>query len=189
MTEANTIEYKEIPRPYLDLRLFKDFDRRQTVTQCLRKIQGQWVVKEDPFLDQWSEDDYAFLVDCLKNTVDQGGVVYGAFIDGKLKGFASVEGKPFGSQGQYRDLTALHVSREQRGNGIGKQLFKLAAHWAKVRGAKKLYLSSHSAIETQRFYESQGCADAMEIHQEHASREPFDRQLELDLDKYVKTKE
>ena len=99
MTESNTIKYTEIEKTHLDRGLFKDFDRRQTVTQCLRNVQGQWIVKEAPFLDQWSEKDYEFLVDCLKNTVDQGRVVYGAFIDGKLKGFASVEGKPLEARG------------------------------------------------------------------------------------------
>lgn len=186
MTESNTIKYTEIKKTHLDRGLFKDFDRRQTVTQCLRNVQGQWIVKEAPFLDQWSEKDYEFLVDCLKNTVDQGGVVLGAFLDGKLKGFASVDGKPFGSQGQYRDLTALHVSQEQRGKGIGKHLIGLAADWARARGAKKLYISAHSALETQRFYESQGCVDAAEIHPGHSSQEPFDRQMELDLEKSVK---
>lgn len=182
---TNAIEYREIEKSHLAPALFEDFDRRQVVTRCLRKVQGQWVVKEAPFLDQWSEKDYEFLVDCLKNTLDQGGVVYGAFMAGKLKGFASVEGKPLGSRGQYRDLTSLHVSREQRGHGIGKQLLALAATWAKAQGADKLYISAHSALETQRFYESQGCVDAAEIQQEHAAREPFDRQMELDLKRQV----
>lgn len=181
-------EYRIIEKAQLELALFQDFDRRQTVNQCLRRVRGEWIVTEDPFLDQWSREDYEFLVSCLRNTVDQGGAVYGAFIDGKLKGFASVEGKPFGSLGQYRDLTALHVSQEQRGKGIGKKLLILAAEWARTQGAKKLYISAHSALETQRFYESQGCVDALEISQEHVDLEPYDRQMELDLDSCAGTR-
>lgn len=57
-----------------------------------------------------AEADYAFLVQCLQNTLATGGVVLGAFADGALKGFASVESAPLGKAGDYRDLTCLHVS-------------------------------------------------------------------------------
>ena len=42
---------------------------------------------------------YAFLVQCLQNTLATGGVVLGAFADGALKGFASVESAPLGKAG------------------------------------------------------------------------------------------
>ena len=29
--------------------------------------------------------------------------------------------------------------------------------WAKQKGAKKLYISAHSAVESQAFYKSMGC--------------------------------
>ncbi len=86
-----------------------------------------------------------------------------------------------GASGDYLDLTSLHVSQELRGMGIGKKLFDTAALWAKWQGAKKLYISSHSAVETQRFYEAMGCVDALELSQKHVEQEPYDRQLELDL--------
>lgn len=115
------------------------------------------MVKPDTFVDDWSAEDYAFLVKCLKNTVHTGGIVYGAFWDGCLKGFTSVEGELFGSEKQYADLTCIHVSEEMRGSGIGKKLFSLAADWAREHGAKKLYISAHPAVETQAFYRVRGC--------------------------------
>ena len=132
-------------------------------------------------MDQWSEADYAFLVTCLQHTLSAGGVVFGAFCEGNLKGFASVEHNPLGSHGQYRDLTSLHVSQELRGNGLGRRLFGLAADWAKGQGAEKLYISGHSAVETQAFYQAMGCREAEECSQEHVSQEPFDCQLEYVL--------
>ena len=57
----------------------------------------------------------------------------------------------------------------------------MAALWAKAQGGKKLYISSHSAVETQRFYQAMGCVDAKELLEEHVAREPLDRQLELVL--------
>lgn len=175
------IEFRTVGRQELTMELFGQFRRRQVVDGCLRWEQGQWVVKSNPFVDQWSREDYEFLVRCLKNTLETGGVVFGAFSQGVLKGFVSVEGKPVGSKGQYRDLTSLHVSEELRGAGIGRRLFEMAALWAKDQGGEKLYISSHSAVETQRFYQAMGCVDAKEPLEEHVRREPLDRQLELVL--------
>ncbi len=180
--EKKTVtEFRTVAREELTMELFSQFRRRQVVDGCLRQEQEQWVVKSDPFVDQWSREDYEFLIKCLKNTLETGGVVFGAFSQGVLKGFASVEGKPVGSKGQYRDLTSLHVSEELRGAGIGRRLFEMAALWAKAQGGKKLYISSHSAVETQRFYQAMGCVDAKELLEEHVAREPLDRQLELEL--------
>ena len=180
--EKKTVtEFRTVAREELTMELFSQFRRRQVVDGCLRQEQEQWVVKSDPFVDQWSREDYEFLIKCLKNTLETGGVVFGAFSQGVLKGFASVEGKPVGSKGQYRDLTSLHVSEELRGAGIGRRLFEMAALWAKAQGGKKLYISSHSAVETQRFYQAMGCVDAKELLEEHVAREPLDRQLELVL--------
>lgn len=184
MCEKKQVEVREIKRQELTRQLFAAFTRHQVVRDCLRRAEGRWVVKPDPFVDEWSEEDYAFLIKCLDGTLDGGGLVLGAFSEGRLKGFASVDGRPVGSKGQYLDLTSLHVSEEMRGLGIGRMLFHRAALWAKERGAAKLYISSHSAVETQKFYEAMGCRDALEYSEEHVKREPFDRQLELDLSEY-----
>lgn len=111
---------RAIKQEEIDRELFRSFERRQVVDQCWRKEEGQWVIRRDPFIDQWSEADYAFLVTCLRHTIAEGGVVFGAFCEGKLKGFASVEGLPLGSRNQYLDLTSLHVSEELRGKGLGR---------------------------------------------------------------------
>ena len=103
------------------------------------------------------------------------------FDGGTLKGFASVESRPMGTRGQYRDLSSLHVSAECRRRGLGRVLFAKAAGWARAQGAEKLYISSHSALETQRFYRALGCTDALEPDAAHTAREPFDCQLEYRL--------
>lgn len=163
--------------------LFDRFERRQLVNKVFRKQDGNWVIKEHPFVDDWNSEDYLFLTQCLKNTIRCGGAVFGCFIDDALLGFASVEGEPFGSNLEYLDLTSLHVSRGLRRRGIGLKLFVKAAEFAAAHGAGKLYISSHSAVETQAFYRSLGCTDALEINARHAEKEPFDCQLEFDLKK------
>ncbi len=177
----DSMEYRPLRADEINRALFRDFERRQEVVQCWRREGDRWVIREDPFIDQWDEKDYAFLVQCLQNTIRTGGLVLGAFAGGRLKGFASVEAAPLGSRGQYLDLTSLHVSADMRRMGMGKVLFRQAAKWAADQGAEKLYISSHSAAETQAFYRALGCVDALEPDPVHVSREPFDCQLEYEL--------
>ena len=165
----------------IDRKLFCAFIRRQEVNFCWRREGDGWVVRPDPFIDDWSEAEYAELIDCLKNTVLTGGGVWGAFADGALKGFASVEGGIFGETGRYMDLSCIHVSQDMRHSGIGRRLFDEAKRFARARGAQKLYISAHSAVESQAFYAAMGCVDAQEIQRAHAEKEPFDRQLECEL--------
>lgn len=178
---AGTVRFLRLQEDEIRRELFYGFIRHQDVTDCLRREKGNWVVKPDPFIDDWTNEDYKFLVSCLKNTVRMGGYVCGAFCGGTLKGFVSVELALFGAQLQYLDLSSLHVSEDLRGRGIGKKLFHEAAKWAKEHGAVKLYISSHSAVETQAFYRGLGCVEAKEYHKEHVEREPYDCQLEYSL--------
>ncbi|MBE7721669.1 MAG: GNAT family N-acetyltransferase [Lacrimispora celerecrescens] len=179
------MEFRELMEEELNIELFNDFDRFQEVRECWRKENGIWVIKQNSFTEQWKGEEYEVLVKCLKHTVTTGGVVFGCFLEGKLKGFASVEGVPLGMEGQYLDLSSLHVSRDLRGRKAGSRLFQMAAQWARIQGAGKLYISSHSSVETQAFYKSMGCEEAMECSREHVEREPCDCQLEYVLDRKV----
>jgi len=175
------IEYRNLQEQEIDRRLFRTFIRRQVVNQCLRRENGAWVVRSDPFIDDWTEDDYQTLISCLHNTIHTGGFVCGAFSDGELKGFVSVENDFFGGENRYQDLSSLHVSEDMRGAGIGKALFLSAAEWARKQGAKKLYISAHSAIESQAYYCAMGCVEATEYNQKHVEAEPYDCQMEYVL--------
>lgn len=161
--------------------LFSSFDRYQKVTRCQRKENGAWVLRDIAFVEQWDKNDYLHLTESLKETLRTGGEVIGAFQNGALVGFASVENKPFGSCGQYLQLSSLHVSYGLRGMGIGRLLFTKAAELARERGAKKLYISAHSAEETQAFYRAMGCREAEEYNRALHEREPCDCQLEYPL--------
>lgn len=175
------IVFRKIDADEICRELFRGFIRRQVVTDCFRSDGGKWIVKSDPFIDDWSEDDYKVLVCCLKNTADTGGFVYGAFCGEELKGFVSVEAELFGGENRYLDLSAIHISEDFRRRGIGKELFVMAKIWSKERGARKLYISAHSAVESQAFYESMGCEDAKLLCRKHVEAEPYDRQLECVL--------
>ena len=171
--QGSHIWYKGLCENEINRELFRHFIRRQEVTDCWRREDGKWVVKSDPFIDDWSEEDYGILVDCLRNTVTTGGFVQGAFCGGYLKGFVSVEAELFGGENRYLDLSSIHVSEDMRGRGIGGTLFAMAREWA-----GKLYISAHSAVESQAFYKAMGCVEAKVYNREHTEKEPYDCQLE-----------
>lgn len=178
---TDSIWYRQLAQQEICPALFDRFVRHQRVSKCRRKVDGQWVIVEDPFTDDWSEKEYRILTDCLKNTVRTGGFVCGAFYRGSLKGFVSVESSLFGGAHRYLDLSSIHVSEDMRGRGIGRKLFDQAVVWAGQKGADKLYISAHSAVETQAFYQAMGCVEAQMYDAAHVEREPFDCQLEYGL--------
>lgn len=177
------MEYRQLAVEEINRELFRHFIRRQVVVKCLRRENSEWIVKDDPFIDDWSEEDYCTLVYCLRNTVATGGFVCGAFLNNKLKGFISVEAQLFGGENRYLDLSSIHVSADLRRSGIGRMLFSAAKEWAKKNGARKLYISSHPAVESQAFYRAMGCVEAAEYDMRHVTAEPYDCQLEYVIDR------
>ena len=178
---TSMIQYRDLQEHEICQELFKDFIRHQNVTKCWRREHDEWIIKDDPFVDDWTEADYRTLVSCLRNTVSTGGFVHAVFYNGKLKGFVSVEQGLFGGEQKYLDLSSIHVSEDMRNQGIGAVLFCAAKEWAKENGADKLYISAHSAVESQAFYKKMGCVEAEVYHQRHATEAPYDCQLECRL--------
>ena len=187
------IIYREIDTGEISASLFHTFVRRQEVNFCYRRPDATatdpgraagWVVRPDPFVDDWTDDDRARVAADLLRIANAGGLAYGAFIStepnvSRLVGFVSVEPEIFGER-RYMDLSHLHVSEDMRGRGIGGKLLEYAKLWAAKQGALRLYISAHSALESQNFYRRRGCIDAVEPQQKHIADEPFDCQLECD---------
>lgn len=181
MSAPDGLLYKSLSAHEIDRNLFAFFERRQSITQCWRKIDSVWQIREVAFIDDWNEADYEALIRHLQKTAASGGLVLGAFVQNALKGFTAAESARFGSHAEYLDLSELHVSRDMRNRGIGRKLFTEAAAWAKTRGAEKLYISAHSSVESQAFYRAMGCVEAAEYDKAHVEKEPFDCQLEYSL--------
>jgi predicted GNAT superfamily acetyltransferase len=159
-----------------------NFNRYQETTRVRYVENGQVLHKEDNFVDNWDGHKKDRIVRGLLDCVRAGGVVVGAFADKNLVGFASIQGRFFGSRQQYLELHYLHVSNEVRSRGVGKKLFKFCCTLAKQMGAAKLYIAAHPAEETQQFYQRMGCILALETNQEILEREPLDIQLEVCLE-------
>ena len=173
------VEYRKIEPAELTPALLAGFARHQEVKRCWRKEDGTWVLRNIAFTEEWDAADYAHLLECLRGTLAAGGSLTGAFEAGRLVGFASVEAKRFGRERQYCQLSSLHVSFESRGRGIGSKLIQCACAAGRALGAEKLYISAHSAEETQAFYRAMGCVEAEEYDPALTAAEPCDCQLEL----------
>jgi ribosomal protein S18 acetylase RimI-like enzyme len=179
-----SISYRELKKPEISESLFANFNRYQDVKKCWRKENGEWILKDIAFTEQWGSDEYKVLTKCLQNTIKTGGTVFGAFSNNVLVGFASIESQLWGSQQEYMQLSSIHTSYESRGKGIGKKLFYLANKKAKELGAQKLYISAHSSEESQAFYKALGCVEALEYNKRLVDEEPYDCQLEYRLPSY-----
>lgn len=175
------MNYRFIAVGELTPELFSGFIRRQVVDKCVRREQGKWVIKSHPFVDDWTENDYAVLIAKLKRIVCGGGFVLAAFDGDVLKAFSAVDGNLFGRGNMYADLGEFYVSEDYRRQGVGSRLFAMTADAARSLGAKKLYISAHSAVETQAFYKSMGCVLAEQCGEAHVLNEPCDVQLEYAL--------
>ncbi len=176
------MEYRPISSEELSPALFEGFQRHQEITNVWHKVDGRWVIQFSPrSIDNWGPEQHEFICHCLRETIADGGFVYGAFLEGKLKGIVAVNAHPAGSCGHYHELPLLQVSQECRGQGIGRNLFLMAKSFARSQGAWKLYISSQSSVETQAFYTKMGCRDASEPIEEYVQQAPHERQLECDL--------
>ena len=145
------INYRRIKESELSVSLFADFDRYQEVNRCWRKEDGEWVLKDIVFNEQWSDSDYRYLTECLIHTIQTGGVVFGAFVEERLKGFASVEHEFFGQEKQYLELTSIHTSMiaetEELDDSFLQGAWKLQERWA-----QRNYTFLHIPVRRHRHF-------------------------------------
>lgn len=175
------ISYQKLSDANFHENSLDDFIRRQEVTECWRRVDGELVLVPMCFVEDWDISKRRSVAGEILSFIKDGGFAYGAFFGGSTVGYICVSGKYFGSEGQYIELTLFHVSEPFRRMGIGKELFRLACDEARRLGAGKLYISAHSSKESQAAYRSLGCVEAVEINAEIAENEPFDIQMEYRL--------
>lgn len=80
------MEYIPLTQNDICMELFAHFIRRQAVTKCYRRIGGEWLIKDVPFTDDWTREEYREVVRCLKNTLETGGAVFGALYGAAVEG-------------------------------------------------------------------------------------------------------
>ena len=158
-----------------------DFVRRQTVTECWRKIDNDWKLVPNVYEENWSQAQCRKMAEEVVHHINLDQTGFGAFDGERIIGFATVSHRIFGAAARYVQLVCFQISEEYRRQGIGRRLFSLACEEARQLGADKLYISAHSSKESQAAYRALGCSFAEEINEELAAAEPFDVQMEYRL--------
>ncbi len=182
MSIIDNITIKVLSSNDLNEHSLSNFIRYQETSFVRYEKNGQYLIKEDHFIDDWNLIKKKQIIKHLIDNIYEGGIVIGAFFDAELVGFLCIESVYFGENLEYLELSYLHVSNEFRHLGIGKSMFKISCENAKQKGARKLYMGTHPGEETQRFYDSLGCVPALMLNDEIVEKEPLDLQIEYILD-------
>jgi len=175
------IEYVKLNASNFCVSSLDNFKRRQKVTHCWRRENGGYVLKPVTYTEDWNLQELRQFAEKIINALKDGAAAFGAVYNGEIIGFALIPKELFGTENRYADLAELYVSEPFRRKGVGKKLFGLSCRAAREFGAKKLYVSAHSAEESIAAYKSYGCVIALEINRCLAEKEPCDLQLEYDL--------
>ena len=178
MSIGNRIEIRVLMAADCGPGMLRDFERRQVVTHCWRRRDGEWVLEPIVYTEDWDEAKKEAVTRSLASCTQDGGIVLGAYDLDRLVGFAAIEPGLFGGENRYVNLDMIHVSNGVRGLGIGRKLFEVCCEKAHCLGARKLYISAHSSAESMAFYRRMGCVDAQQINEAMAEKEPCDCQLE-----------
>lgn len=178
MPSENKIVYRDITLDECDVDLLRTFNRYQEVNRCWRFENGEWLLKDIHFIEQWESVDKENKISSIIWCIEHDGAAIGAFDEERIIGFATVDRNLFGRKNEYVQLGMLFISYGNRNIGIGKRLFEMSCLKAQDFGAKKLYISAHSSEESQAFYRRVGCVDAKDVNLMLAEKEPYDCQME-----------
>jgi len=170
------------PLQYEELEDIWNIDRREVVENVYYLSGGQLMLKPDYFdIQGWPPGDHEKYTPIGQDCFRRGGAFFGAFTSGKIVGAAILESKFIGKEKDQLQIPFLHVSRDFRGQGLGRRLFEIASRTARQRGAKRLYISATPSENTIRFYINMGCILASEIDPHLYALEPEDIHLEFIL--------
>lgn len=163
---------------YDECERIREINASQFIGRAWRDGNGSRQLIEINYHDPDYPNGYENHLSALKQTIETGGSALGAFVDGKLVGFCSVNPTVFGKTHPYVLLDQIFVSLEHRSRGIGKQLFLRSVPEAKRMGARKFYICAGSSEETIAFYTALGCIEAQEIDPALQEADPRDIQME-----------
>ena len=140
--------------------LLDGFSHRIRITQVWVREGDSLVLRPTELTREWSGEKKRWIPVWLRDQVEDGGAAFGAFEDGKLSGFASVDGPITEGPVRYANLTMLFVDDARQRRGIGSRLFHAACGFARRKGADRLFISAVPSRETIAFYTAMGCRKA-----------------------------
>jgi len=125
------------------------------------------------------------LVERQRRLCSCGGVLLGAFEDGRIAGIASVERELRGAARDRAKMDILYVSASFRGRGVARELVERSKVIALGMGAAFLYVSATPSRHTVDFYLCCGARLAAEPDPDSLAMEPEDIHLEIPLQEAV----
>ncbi|HEX2998136.1 MAG TPA: GNAT family N-acetyltransferase [Anaerolineales bacterium] len=165
-----------------EIPLIWQIDRREVIDNIYYLRDGKLVLEPEHYdMQGWPPGEAGQYTPILLDCYERGGFFWGAFENETLIGVAVLESKWIGLKQNMLQMKFLHVSRDCRGQGLGKKLFDLAVEKAKELGAKKLYISATPSEHTVNYYMRLGCVLATEIDPELFALEPEDIHLEYGI--------
>ena len=150
---SDEIHYQRLNADNFTNHSLDDFVRRQTVTECWRKINNDWKLVPNVYQENWSQVQCREIAEDVVHYINLDQTGFGAFDGERIIGFATVSHRIFGVKARYVQLVCLQI----------------------------LYISAHSSKESQAAYRALGCTLAEEVNEELAAAEPFDVQMEYRL--------
>ena len=157
-------------------------DRTETVTAAYALRDGVLVAEERIIeVPQWSGEWLAHTLKYIGEQLDDGAILYGAFVGDALAGVAQVGVRLRGSQCDHIQLCFLMVSRPYRRQGVASRLMALCQAEARQRGARYLYISATPFSSAVGFYQRHGARLAHEVDAELLALEPKDIHLVIPL--------
>jgi N-acetylglutamate synthase-like GNAT family acetyltransferase len=159
------------------------FNRYQEITKIYikDKLTPPYTIQiiDEVSVKTWNNHKKMEKIADIREILKRGGWAFGVFDeDANLVGFGVLDNKKIGKNNDYIELKHLYTNSNYKGQGIGKILFNLIVNKAKTTNAKKLYISTHPAIESQNFYIKLGCVLAQEVFM---PRVPIDIEREFIL--------
>ena len=157
-------------------------DRSELIGAVYHVVNGTLGLRPEHYdVRGWPPGEAEKYTPILQACCDRGGWLYGLFDNQKPVGMAVLESRFIGKDKDQLQLKFLHVSRNYRDKGFGKQLFISAATEARKRGGHRLYISATPSEHTINFYLRLGCTVASKPDPELFELEPEDIHLEYNL--------
>lgn len=165
-----------------EIPLVWEIDRTELIEQLYILKEGQLVLSKQRFdMKDWPEGEAEHYTPILVESVDRGAPFWGVFSQDKLIAAASVDPQWRGQNAALLQLSFLHISHQQRGQGLGRILFNYCVEYAKEKGAGGLYISSIPSENSVNFYQHLGCRLIDVPDAELYEREPEDIHLVFDF--------
>jgi GNAT superfamily N-acetyltransferase len=157
-------------------------DRTEVIERVYRVEEGKLVLRPDYFhAHGWPPGSISETMPRLLDCHAYGGEFWAMFDGEKLVAAAVLEARFIGAERDTLQLKWLHVSNGYRDQGVGRRLFLHAAERARLRGARRMYISATPSEHTVDFYRNLGCVLSPEPDPALFALEPEDIHLEYPL--------